>query len=285
MADTLDNLAQMMREQNHTINQLQSTVTSLQSELVSQKGRNLKEEELSRMKITELNQKLSEVDRWSNVVRDLEDIPGVRTPRWYEVDVSFERGDSQLRFNSAEISPDGPFIITQMQPYYTYTQDTTDENIFENIVGADATGNGIAIAGRTVPCSAFPFLLGSLGSVNNAGGGGVTTPFEDVLIGNIAGSALAPNDPTPLSAIPEFSFQIEIAGSGRFWTNRALPAASFYGESNPLYSGIAGWVERTDRIVVHCTPETSVPIGGRVRMVFHGYQILGHVNIGQALGY
>ena len=237
------------------------------------------------MKITELNQKLSEVDRWSNVVRDLEDIPGVRTPRWYEVDVSFERGDSQLRFNSAEISPDGPFIITQMQPYYTYTQDTTDENIFENIVGADATGNGIAIAGRTVPCSAFPFLLGSLGSVNNAGGGGATTPFEDVLIGNIAGSALAPNDPTPLSAIPEFSFQIEIAGSGRFWTNRALPAASFYGESNPLYSGIAGWVERTDRIVVHCTPETSVPIGGRVRMVFHGYQILGHVNIGQALGY
>ena len=102
MADTIDNLAQMMREQNHTINQLQSTVTSLQNELMSQKGRNLKEEELSRMKISELNKKLSEVDRWSNVVRDLEDIPGIRTPRWYEVDVQFERGDSQLRFYQLE---------------------------------------------------------------------------------------------------------------------------------------------------------------------------------------
>jgi hypothetical protein len=285
MADTIDNLAHMLREQNHTITQLQSTVASLQSELMSQKGRNLKEEELSRMKISELQQKLTEVDRWSNVVRDLEDIPGVRTPRWYEVDVQFERGDSQLRFNSAEISPDGPFIITQMQPYYTYTEDTTDKSIFENIVGVDAAAAGIAIAGRTVPCSAFPFLLGSLGSVNNAGVGPAATPFESALIGNIAGSAQAPSDPTPLAAIPEFSFQIEIAGSGRFWTNRALPAASFYGETNPLYSGIAGWVERTDRIVVHCTPETTVPVGGRVRMVFHGYQILGHVNIGQALGY
>ena len=261
----------MMREQNHTINQLQSTVTSLQNELMSQKGRNLKEEELSRMKISELNKKLSEVDRWSNVVRDLEDIPGIRTPRWYEVDVQFERGDSQLRFNSAEISPDGPFIITQMQPYYTYTEDTTGAE-FADIVGQDSGAAGIAIAGRTVTCSAFPFLLGALGSVNN--GGGPATPFQNTLIGNIAGSALAPTDPTPLAAIPEFSFQIEIAGSGRFWTNRALPAASFYGESNPLYSGIAGWVERTDRIVVHCTPETSVPVGGRVRMVFHGYQIL-----------
>jgi len=286
MADNIDKLAQMLREQNHTITQLQSTVASLQSELMSQKGRNLKEEELSRMKISELQQKLSEVDRWSNIVRDLEDIPGVRTPRWYEVDVTFERGDSQLRFNSAEISPDGPFIITQMQPYYTYTQDTTSKATFETITGTDTTGaSALAVAGRTVPCSAFPFLIGSLGSVNNPQASAATKPFESTLLGNIAGVASVPEDPTPLAAIPEFSFQIEIAGSGRFWTNRALPAASFYGETNPLYSGIAGWVERTDRIVVHCTPETLVPIGGRVRMVFHGYQILGHVNIGQALGY
>jgi hypothetical protein len=278
MADTIDNLAQMMREQNHTITQLQSTVASLQSELMSQKGRNLKEEELSRMKISDLQQKLSEVDRWSNVVRDLEDIPGVRTPRWYEVDVNFDRGDSQLRFNSAEISPDGPFIITQMQPYYTYTQDTTGAD-FANITSLKA------IAGRTVPCTAFPLLMGTLGSVNNPQAAVATEPFLNALIGDLADVAAAPADATPLNAIPEFSFQIEIAGSGRFWTNRALPAASFYGETNPLYSGIAGWVERTDRIVLHCTPETSVPVGGRVRMVFHGYQILGHVNIGQALGY
>lgn len=278
MSDTIDKLAHMLREQNHTIAQLQSTLTSLQSELMAQKGRNLKEEELSRMKISELQQKLSEVDRWSNVVRDLEDIPGVRTPRWYEVDINFERGDSQLRFNSTEISPDGPFIITQMQPYYTYSQDTTGGD-FENITSQKA------VAGRTVPCTAFPYLFGALGSVNNPQAAVATEPFLNTLIGDLADVAAIPASPAPLNAIPEFSFQIEIAGSGRFWTNRALPAAAFYGETNPLYSGIAGWVERTDRIVVHCTPETLIPIGGRVRMVFHGYQILGHVNIGQALGY
>lgn len=88
-----------------------------------------------------------------------------------------------------------------------------------------------------------------------------------------------------LQVIPEFSFQIEIAGSGRFWTNRAIPAAAFYGQYNPLYTGIAGWVERTDRIVVHVTPNVAVPLKGTVKVVFHGYQILGHVNVGQALGY
>ena len=278
MADSIEKLSQMVREQNIAMSQLQTTITSLQNELMSQKTRNLKEEELSRMKIDELQTKLKEVDRWSNVVRDLEDIPGVRTPRWYEVDVNFERGDSQLRFNSAEISPDGPFVITQMQPYYTYTSDTTGTE-FANITSQKA------VAGRTVPCSAYPFLLGSLGSVNNPQSAVATEPFSNTLIGDLADVAAAPSDATPLSCIPEFSFQIEIAGSGRFWTNRAIPASAFYGETNPLYSGIAGWVERTDRIVVHCTPETNVPIGGRVRMVFHGYQILGHVSIGQALGY
>lgn len=280
MADTIENLARIVREQSLTINNLQSSLATLQSDLISQKGRNMKEEEISRMKISELQQKLTEVDRWSNVVRDLEDIPGVRTPRWYEVDVNFARGDTQLSFNSAEISPDGPFIITQMQPYYTITQDTSDAEAYP-----ETLSGGRATAGRTVPCSAYAFLLSALGGVNFSGAAAAADNFDGALLGNIAGTDAVPADSTPLGIIPEFSFQIEIAGSGRFWTNRAIPAAAFYGESNPLYSGIAGWVERTDRIVLHCTPEFAVPVGGRVRMVFHGYQILGHVNIGQALGY
>ena len=277
MADKLETMSQTLRESNIALNQLQATVTSLQQELMAQKSRGLKEEELSRMKYGEYEKKLSEVDRWSNIVRDLEDIPGVRTPRWYEVDVTFARGDTTLSFNSAEISPDGPFVITQMMPYYTYTEDTTNAVIFETITGAKA------VAGRTVPCSAYPFLLSNLG--NTTAEVAPINIYDGALIGDMADTAAPPTEHTPLNAIPEFSFQIEIAGSGRFWTNRAVPAASFYGEFNPLYAGIAGWVERTDRIVLHCTPETAIPIGGRVRMVFHGYQILGHVNIGQALGY
>ena len=113
MSDSAEKLSHMVRESNIQLNQLQSTISSLQSEVMSLKSRNLKEEEVSRLKLDGLEKKLSEVDRWSNIVRDLEDIPGVRTPRWYEVDVTFDQGDTQLRFNSAEISPDGPFVITQ----------------------------------------------------------------------------------------------------------------------------------------------------------------------------
>lgn len=284
MADTIENLARLVREQSLTIDNLKSSVTSLQSDLMSQKGRSMKEEEISRMKLSDLQTKLSEVDRWSNVVRDLEDIPGVRTPRWYEVDVPFTRGDTQLSFNSAEISPDGPFIITQMQPYFTITEDTSALAVADRtLTGTTSAGNAINVRGRTLPCSAYALLLSALGGVNNGVGG--ATNFTEAGLGNIAAAESTPADVNPMSIVPEFSFQIEIAGSGRFWTNRAIPAAAFYGESNPLYSGIAGWVERTDRIVLHCTPDIAVPVGGRVRMVFHGYQILGHVNIGQALGY
>lgn len=255
----INQIAEALRKNNINVSQLQTLLTTLQGDLSSLKQRNSKEEEFSRVKFGELQNKISELDKWNTVIKDLDDIPGTRTPRWYEVDVDFSYQDSQLRFNSAEISPDGPFIITQVQPYWTITD--TDVTRF--------TGGGAAPTGRLLPCTAFPMVVSNFGSTN-------TNPTIGPVFQSLVGG---------LSDIPEFSFQIEIAGSGRFWTNRAIPAAAFYGESQPLYTGIAGWVERTDRIVVHCTPEVAIPHNGRVRMVFHGYQILGHVNIGEALGY
>ena len=266
MADSLEKISQSVRETNLNLQQLQSTITSLQNELMSQKSRNLKEEELSRMKISDLNDKMNELDRWSNVIKDLDDIPGVRTPRWYEVDINFPDGnETDTTFNSVEISPDGPFIITQMQPYFQ----VTDTQAAAGLVG------GGQITGRILPCSSYPILMNTLGSAFDSATN--TLP--------LAGDLFNTANQNVLQVIPEFSFQIEIAGSGRFWTNRAIPAAAFYGQYNPLYTGIAGWVERTDRIVVHVTPNVAVPLKGTVKVVFHGYQILGHVNVGQALGY
>lgn len=266
MADNIDKLANTVREANLQIMQLQSQITALQADLVSVKGRGLKEEELSRMKLGELDDKVSQLDKWNSVIKDLDDIPGVRTPRWYEVDVDIAANGTQTTFNTAEISPDGPFVITQMQPYWMIT-DTDNANF---PVG------GFAAAGRVLPCSAYALLLAQLGSPDATAAPAWTN------LGDLFSTALAT---APYREVPELSFQIEIAGSGRFWTNRAIPAAAFYGEWNPLYSGIAGWVERTDRIVLHVTPEVAMTYAGRVRMVFHGYQILGHVNIGEALGY
>ena len=260
--ESQEKMAQMLRESNLQIMQLQQQVTNLQGELTATKGRALKEEELSRMKLGDLDEKISQLDKWNATIRDLDDIPGVRTPRWYEVDINLEANATQTTFNSAEISPDGPFIITQIQPYFEITD--TDATRF--------IGGGTAPTGRVLPCSAYPFLLSQLGTPDAAGNPLTLTDLFNTTTG-------------AYSEVPELSFQFEIAGSGRFWTNRSVPAAAMYGESNPLYTGIAGWVERTDRIVVHVTPTSSISYDGRVRMVFHGYQILGHVNIGQALGY
>lgn len=201
----------------------------------------------------------------------IEDIPGIRTPKWYVVDVEFTKGDNSVRFNSAEIAPDGPFIITQAAPWWKITD--TDATDFYGT-------STVAPTGRTLPCTATPFLLNSgitsIGADQTATLAGQNIGIAD-LFGGTAGIAA-------LSDIPEFSFQIEISGSGRYWTNLKIPAAAYYGwGGQPNYYGIQGWVERTDRITVHCTPDVAVPHDGKVQFVFEGYQILGPINLAEQL--
>lgn len=201
----------------------------------------------------------------------IEDIPGIRTPKWYVVDVEFTKGDSSVRFNSAEIAPDGPFIITQAAPWWKITD--TDATDFYG-------SSTVAPTGRVLPCTATPFLLNS----------GITSIGADqtgTLVGQSIGIADlfgGTNGIASLQDIPEFSFQIEISGSGRYWTNLKIPAAAYYGwGGQPNYYGIQGWVERTDRITVHCTPDVAVPHDGKVQFVFEGYQILGPINLAEQL--
>jgi hypothetical protein len=203
----------------------------------------------------------------------IEDIPGLRTPKWYAVDIDFTLGDTAVRFNSAEISPDGPFVITQCAPWWRIT-DTAQANFF---------GNGtVAPTGRILPCTATPMLLNSgISSTIVNDPAGAVPPNA---VGGIKGLFQGTQATGTLSDIPEFSFQIEIAGSGRFWTNLRVPAASFYGwGGQPSYTGIQGWVERTDRITIHATPEVTIPHNGTVTFIFEGYQILGPINLAQEL--
>jgi len=203
----------------------------------------------------------------------IEDIPGIRTPKWYVVDVDFSAGDTSVRFNSAEISPDGPFIITQAAPWWKIT-----DTVAANFYGAST----VAPTGRTLPCTATPLLLQS-------GLQSIDASQTATLVGQQIGIAdfFDPAGATNIGAfsdIPEFSFQVEIAGSGRYWTNLKVPAAAFYGwGGQPNYFGIQGWVERTDRITVHCTPDAAIPHDGKVQFVFEGYQILGPINLSEQL--
>jgi len=183
----------------------------------------------------------------------LEDIHGPRTPRLYSVEVPFSEDDTGKTQQSTEIAPDGPFIITDWQAFWRVTD--TDDAAFSG------TGTSAMWIGRHLPISAHQMVANDAGAIAPA-----------TLMG------------TNLIDFPEISLEIEVAGSGRFWTNQKIPGAAFHGvNGNSGYTGIHGWVERTDRLVVHATPERAAPHDGRVVVVFNGYQILAPISIAEAL--
>lgn len=262
-----------MSQQNEIeVEKLKALSRSLKGEVAHLKKVLSSKEVSSSQKIQQLESKLSMLEVNAKKVRDISEIPGRKTPKWYIVDIDFDYNDTAPKFNSEQITAEGPFICTQMQPYYLvldsdYTHyqgsSTTDAN-------PPATATPLAY-GRYIPCSAAAIIGSNIVSLGQYAAVGAPA------IGGIKG---------PLRDFPEFSFKIEVAGSGIFWTqDKTVPAAAFYGEREPLYLGIEGYAERTDRLIVHAQPETAVPLTGRVRMVFHGYQIAGDINVSDLLGY
>lgn len=226
----------------------------------------------SAQKIKQLEDRVNMLQLNSRKVKDISEIPGRKTPKWYVVDIDFDYNDTAPKFNSEQITAEGPFICTQMQPYYLVLDDDYTHYQGSNTLDANPPAAATPLAyGRYIPCSAAAIIgsnimnLGQYAAVGDPASGGIKGPLRD---------------------FPEFSFKLEIAGSGIFWTqDKTVPAAAFYGEREPLYLGIEGYAERTDRLIVHAQPETAVPLKGRVRMVFHGFQIAGDINISSILGY
>jgi len=181
--------------------------------------------------------------------RTIDDIPGIRTPQWYTVEVEFAGGETVTKFGTSEIAPEGPFIITQINPLF-------------QILDTTAPANQL---GRMIPVS------GAYAYYSQLGGTGGTGTVAQISTG--------------IADVPEFTFQIEIQGSGRFWTDLKVPGAFFYGNNNPMYTGIMGWVDYSDRIKIHATPERAVPLAGKVLFGLHGYQILNPVKLTQMLGF
>ncbi len=179
--------------------------------------------------------------------KTIDDVPGVRIPKWYRVDVDFNENVTTVGKGSVEIEPDGPFVATQVQVYWRVSALASD--------GVTAqTGDGL-----TLP----------------------TTIFANARLLTDAAATAASWDrsipvTTVINNIPEFQYQIQTFSNGRFWTGQQkMPAASFYGfGSSPLYLATEGWVNPSDRIVVYAEPVIATPVKGSVIMVFHGYQIL-----------
>lgn len=238
-----NDVAAVLRQHKQGIDELTGLIRQVQSE------RDNAQDELRRLR-GQIETLRGDIDKSkSSPVRptSIDDIPGVRLPQWYVVEVPFVVGDTRILFGTVEINPEGPFIITQVQAYWQCNDDGTNTGV-------------AAFQGRVLPVSALQILDNQLGS-----------------------AALAAIVPL-IAQVPELSFQIEISGSGRFWTNQKIYGPSFYGLSNPLYTGQMGWVDPTDRIKVHVTPELTIPHNGRAIMVFHGFQILRDVRMSQILG-
>jgi len=280
------------QKQNLNQMQLQNLVLEIQKELDSYK---IQLKDVNDKNLNKLDELAQEMSLFTNNIatnfKDIENIPGVRTPKIYEVNIDFDFDDTSLKFNSVEINPEGPFIITQITPLWQIVD--SERSHFANY-NAKNVGGGFAFAakspnGRILPCSAYPMIINCLGIANSLDLG-YNKPNYIQLFNRYTDVAVSPNAQNMqwgvLSDIPEFDFQIEVAGSGKFFTNQPISAASLYGYGGmPLYLGVQGWAERGDKIVIHATPTVPMPHSGRVRFCLHGYQILGDINIGQALGY
>jgi hypothetical protein len=248
---------------------LKEELISLQRELSSLKQDALNKTVACRESLNSEDERLDAIDKRTNVYKRLADIPGMRTPAWYRVNVDFAHGDMQSKFGQTQISPIGPFICTQIQCYYQVT-DKVSADYFK--FATSVTSNA---AGRTLPSASMWPLVGRLTYTVS------TLVFADDYIGNIYGLFGA-------NGYPDFNIQIEIAGSNRKWTgNHQVPAAAFYGYLNPLYAGFEGVVENTDSIVVHAMPSSADGIyaAGTFVAEFHGYHINAHVKVKDLMGY
>ena len=196
-------------------------------------------------------------------VKDLSAFPGIKQPKWYTVDIDFDYGDTESRRGEVVVSADGAFVCTQVQAYYL-TTDTDPEHYATNPSGSETnTGKG-----RILPCSAYHAFAceGQYSSLLN-----VYAAFAKFDQGGtlFVGAGYK---------YPEFDFEIEVEGTGRYWASDLIPGLAFYGTHRPAYVAFEGVVENTDRLVVYAHPTATVGLKGKVRFVFHGYSISSKLN-------
>ena len=287
----LNSLMDNIQRQNLNHSQIQNTLFSLQQQMELVKSK----VELDKQKNETLLKHMSVVlaDLKNTVktkYRTVEDIPGIRVPRWYQVTILFDFTISDLGYQSQPISqfegsigisPDGPFIATQVTPlwqpldldYEDYANpqlNTFVPSSIENVV-----------IGRYLPTTLYGNIAKNLGRVNTRSNGYNTPSLAQLN----AGTAIGENRGV-FNDFPEFDIDVKITGNGRLWTDIPAPAQAFFGnKGNPLYLGTLGIFEKNDRITVIANMSRKTNVYGRLKLVFHGYQILNPIILADMLGY
>ena len=286
--------------QNHSTKQadLQQVVVSLNEKLNIFKSQVEAEHLNVSNDLIKLNDEIqSLVSKFKKSIRKLEDVPCIKVPKWYVIEIPYQpilfseelsEFVSQTLTNYVNINSEGPFALTQITPLWRITEDE------EFVYGSFSTFANPYVPspvlaptpkGRTLPCTAFANIVNVLGIINS--GALYDSPSLSSLLNvNTIGGIPGNIRKGPLSDLPEWSFQIEIGGSGRFWTSQYIPAAAFYGiQGEPTYLATPGYVQQNDRIIIHAKQESPIFYKGVLKIVLHGYQMLGKTDISKALGY
>lgn len=257
------------------IEDARALIGTAQAEIANLRKSIKSDKRLSMAVLDDLQQRLTQSSNWNRSVKDLEDLPGLKIPKWYMVEIPFDYGDTAAKTGEVIISAEGPFVCTQVQTYYRIT-DTEALHYADQNINVDPLSS--TAVGRLVSATSFFPLMGDL----------QVCRFLDWQTQFSAYSRTAGGN-TNIGqghVYPEFDLQIHIEGSGRAWAGDKTPAAAFYGVGAPLYTGISGVVEHSDRIEVLGIPSIpKVTLAGKLITVFHGYHIGGTVDFYESLGY
>ena len=235
---------------------LSNDIKEIKSEVSKLKERLVAESSDSNAKLERLQALYRVQDYWRTDVKTLSDVPGIRQPQWYVVDIPFEYGATEVQAREVNMSANNAFVCTQVQSYYLSTD--SDTTHYDDVSGLVKGNSG---EGRLLPCSAFAPYVGLQKVLGMA-------PL--LAFSTVPGLITFPGQG---QLYPELEFQIEIEGSGRFWVSPKMPAAAFYGVANPMYLAFEGVVENVDKIKVYAYPTTAINLKGTVRFVLHGYSI------------
>lgn len=253
------------------IDLLKSEISELSSDVARLKEDFKVESESTESKLSRLSEVLKSQTYWRNEIKTLSDVPGIRKPQWYVVDIPFDYGAEDATSRIVNMSADNAFVCRQIQSYFLIQDDNEDRYKVGTIVSPLPSYQA---NGRVVPTSAcYPYIQ--------------QAKFESFpLTQTFANYNFGPLEVRGIGVTyPDFEFKIEIEGTGRYWASTWIPAMAFQGVQEPFYLGFEGVVENTDKIRIHANPTVAVPLKGVVRFVMHGYSIGSKISVRDQLGY
>jgi len=270
---------------NKEISQLRGEVNTL-----IQKNTDL--ERNAQKRLNDVFDRVDELDSWANFISSIDDLPGVKQPKWYKVVVPFDYLERQEKSGQVQISASGPFVCTQMQSYFevTDTDETHYSNYYNNAVFPTRPDQDPTIAktanadGRFIPPTAFFGLLDRLRSstVNS------TSYYNPTVMGELFSNYSSGGASVWYEGwnYPELDVRIQTANNNAYWTGlESIPSAALYGVDGPLYLATPSIVQASDSIVAFAKPSTNaIPLQGNFVLVMHGYHIGIQANLDELLG-